>query len=742
MDEKILLMPLENRLIFTLFYTFCTLLKPLRQLQHSPLYCQKDHKMIKSKTIFKLFILMTLLIAGKLFSQDQNTLLSGQLHLITLQTEEGIILRWGPSDAESWQRANNAGFRLQRAKVPSNSKELENYAYETLSGELFRPLPAEAWESIIDADAYVASAWASLYEVRPEIPGDLATRLSNQKDLNEKAFFLAMLAADHSAVSAEALGLRYLDKSVENGAAYIYRITIEGEESSEALSYLDLTFVNNVQTPQAPETISEEKAVLLKWMVSADNNAYTSYHVERSEKISGPYTRLTVVPYIHLNNTDGSATETPAFFKDSVETNYKPYYYRLIGITPFATESKGSVPVLGMGLDLTPPDNAVQITANADQNNHVVITWTKTVIEGDFAGFVVGRADSYEGPFEPVHSGLLGSQVRTFKHSTPDLNGYNYYAVSVVDTAGNIAVSESAYAFFRDTVPPPPPVGLSGSIDSTGLVTVTWNSVNDPTLIGYRVYFSNSPDHSFIMRSGDLIQDTFYTERIMLQSLSEKILYRVASVDAGYGHSDYSEMLELKKPDIIPPTSGVFKSHQLDGTTVSIQWAPSSSIDLASQELWRKEEGKEWTVIKTFDTKTDNYTDMALELKKTYSYALRGKDDDGLLSEFSSLLSINTPDSDIPDPVKDLKVESDKSGSKVLLSWTYQNAVNYSFIIYKGESDSNPISYDYVEGITQASDFQVQTGEIYQYRIRVMDKSGNESILSVPVSVIIPQSNK
>jgi uncharacterized protein len=679
---------------------------------------------------------------GSLCAQTPTTNPTNTLHLSTLIADEGVILRWGPSDATIWHNAHSTGYRLQRAKVPVNSNELENYKYDTLSKEIFKPLPKEDWETIIDADAYVSSAWASLYEIRPDVSGDVAARLSNQEDIQQKAFFLAMVAADHSAVAADALGLRYLDKTVEKGSAYIYRITLAGDDSSEALSYVDLSTALSVSKPQTLETISEEKAVLLKWMVSLDNNKYTSYHVERSDNMDGPFKRLTKVPYLHLAITDGSEVETPAFYKDSVDYNYKPYYYRLIGITPFATESNPSEVTVGMARDFTPPEQAVQVTAIADKNNHVVITWTKTMIEDDFAGFVVGRAESYEGPFEPIHNGMLESGLRTFKHVSPNINTYNYYVVSVVDTAGNIAVSESAFAFFRDTIPPPIPVGLTGSIDTTGLVTIRWRSVSDPTLIGYRVYFSNSPNHTFIMRDGDLITDTVYQERITLKTLSEKILYSVASVDNGYGHSDYSEVLELKKPDIIPPTSGVFKSHQLDGTSISLQWEVSSSHDLVSQQLWRKESNEEWELIKVFDSKTSTYADVNLGFKRTYTYGLKAVDDDGLISKMSSPITISTLEFEDIESVKDLRAEIVGSGNKVVLLWDYHQPKGHSFIVYKAVGNSNPESYDFIEDDTQFSDLNVLPDNTYQYWIKVKDSLGNESRLSDPIAVTIPKMNK
>lgn len=698
--------------------------------------------MIKFKTILKLVFLALLLNYSKLSAQDSNIHPKPKMHLITLYTENGVVLRWAPADADVWQTANVSGYVLQRAKVPSKASEFENYAYQNIGKNKFLPLPKESWASIANTDDYVAAAWTSIYEGRPEVTGDLATTLSHQEDIRQKSFFLAMLAADHSAAAAEALGLRYVDNTIEKGAQYIYRITISGDDHSEALSFIDSRQTPDIPKLNTPEAISEEKAVLIRWDVNSDYNAVTSYHVERAESVSGLYTRLTKTPYIHLNNTGPGDGNTPAFYKDSVGINYKPYYYRLVGITPFAIESLASDPVVGMGRDFTPPNNATKVTARANENNHVVISWSKPEMENDFAGYVVGRADSYEGPFDPVHSELLAFETTSFIHTSPDINGYNYYAVSVIDTAGNIAVSESAFAFFSDTIPPPPPVRLSGSIDTSGLVTIRWKAVDDPTLIGYRIYFSNSPDHTFIMRSGEVITDTFYTERIMLKTLSEKIWYRVASVDVGYGHSDFSEMLELKKPDIIPPTSGVFTGYQTERTAVSLMWVPSSSQDLASQQLWRKEDDGEWIILKSFGTHENSYTDKALELKKTYTYALRGIDDDGLISDFSSLLVVTTPDSEVLDPVKNLKAESDKSGTSVKLSWTYSTAKDFTFIIYRADTGGVPQSIDFVTGDTGTSDWTVQPATEYAYSVRVRDAAGNESALSSSVSVKTTQSSK
>lgn len=675
----------------------------------------------------------------KTIAQDATSDESNKLHLIAMQTEEGVVLRWGPSDPATWQKAIQDGIILQRATVPADRKDLENYSYLTMGDKSFKPLAQEQWENIIDQDVYVSAAWASLYETKPTVEGAIATILSQQEDLRQKSFFIAMTAADHSAIAAEALGLRFVDKNAKKNTSYIYRVFITNDESTEGLSYIMIQDEVSKPKPQTPKTISKEKAVSLTWQPADDMGQFTSYHVERSDHSEGPFTRLTNVPYIHLETNDQTS---PAYFVDSLLVNYKPYYYRLIGITPFAVESQPSDIVSGMGKDFTPPVQPKMVKALANEKNNVVITWQKQNKEPDLIGFIVARAASYEGPFEPLHSEIVSADNREFTDINPVVSGYNYYTVSVVDTAGNIASSESAYAFFRDTTPPPPPTGLSGFIDSTGMVTIRWNSVKDPGLIGYRVYFSNSPDHTFIMREGDPIQDTFYTEKIILATLSEKILYRVASVDNGYGHSDFSAILELKKPDIIPPSPGVFTKSSIDGHHILLEWNPSSSHDLVAQELWKKTGEQNWTLIRTLSTNVNRFTDSFPEYNTMVLYALKAKDDDGLVSVFSTPVSVLTPEREELKTIQGLTAKWEERENAVILSWQYAACEGCRFILYRAEDGKNPESLDFVSGSLQYADQRISNGMLYSYRVRVQSSSGLESPLSAVVSVKIPANQK
>ncbi|MBK9151271.1 MAG: hypothetical protein IPM26_09805 [Saprospiraceae bacterium] len=675
--------------------------------------------------------LLSMLVCCELSGQNSDN----GLKIIASCDDAGVILRWAPTDAASWHVANKKGYILQRARVPRTPAELQNYQYISIA-DTIRPWPSEKWADIVENDDYAATAWAALYQERPVIKGaDLASTLHAQEDLKTKAHFLAMLAADHSQNAALGLGLAFVDKNIKRDDRYIYRVLIAGEEASEGLVFQDCSTEQVRPVPQKPETISEEKAVLVKWNVANDRNAFTSYFVERAENEGGPYKKLNTTPYIHLV-TEGA--ENPALFRDSIGENYKLYYYRLVGMDPFARLSKPSEPVAGMGKDLTPPDPAVRVQAKVNQDNHVEVTWDKNAIEPDFAGFMVSRSDHYAGPFDKISETLLSRDTRYFTDKTPDYARFNYYIVQVVDTAGNISNSESAFAFFRDSIPPDAPQGLTGLIDSTGRVLLRWNRVEDPSLIGYRVYFSNSPDHTFIMRDGDLITDTFYTEKITLRTLSEKILYRVAAVDAGYGHSALSEVLELKKPDIIPPAPGVFKTWIMDKNRITLTWAPSSSEDARTQQIWRKKSGEVWQMLASLPMNELSYTDRNLESDTEYSYALKAVDDDGLESVFSTPITVSSYEFEELPPVRNLKIKWDEKFKAVQLTWDYSNVRSYEYIIYRGDSPAGLQSYDFVASVAQYTDPMVQDGAGYSYRVRVRNAKGDESPLSEEVKIQIP----
>src|SRR5690606_38657836 len=122
-----------------------------------------------------------------------------------------------------------------------------------------------------------------------------------------------------------------------------------------------------------------------------------------------------------------------------------------------------------------------------------------------------------------------------------------------------------------------PPTGLTGKIDTNGIVTLRWAMGREPDLMGYRVFMANAPDHEFTNLSPAPFADTTWTDTITLKTLTKRICYKVVAVDRNFNHSAMSAMLTLTKPDIIPPVAPVFSGYSVTDGTVMLKFVPSSS---------------------------------------------------------------------------------------------------------------------------------------------------------------------
>jgi len=279
------------------------------------------------------------------------------------------------------------------------------------------------------------------------------------------------------------------------------------------------------------------------------------------------------------------------------------------------------------------------------------------------------------------------------------------------------------YVMFQDTFPPEAPTMLSGSIDSSGIVRLEWASNTEPDLWGYRVYFANAADHEFIQISSDLLKEPRFQDTITLNTLTEEIFYRVVAVDRGFGHSDYSEMTMLKRPDIIAPSAGVFTNYRVEDNSVILEWAPSSSSDAVGQRIYRSIAGNS-EIIGVFDMDTRQHEDKGLKNGTRYSYSLESIDDDGLISDRSRPINIKITDAVTEQPIENLTAR-------------YSNTQpNSRYVIYRSTKGQGLISYTSVSNVTRFEDRRVSSSGEYAYAIMVVSEQG-KSTLSEQVNILV-----
>jgi hypothetical protein len=644
-------------------------------------------------------------------------------------TGQSIILRWSPDRAGGWHVGNQIGYFIERVEIGADST-YNPQDFRKITEAPIKPWPLVEWEKIAGEgkSKYAAIAAQSLYG-----EGYKAAGLLDKADEFQNRYSFALLAADFSPETAEALGLRWEDKAVEKDKTYIYRIFLSKPYENYTVDTA-YQVVNASEIEQLPEVIpsdviENELQITFYWDRTLYEQYYSAYYIERSAD-GKKYERLNTEPYINALSSDFKGNRDIIIYTDSVPKNYKPYYYRFIGLSPFGEQSTTAKPIKAMGRDRTPPSPPTEINAEPLSATSVRISWQKLTEEKDMLGYIVSRSQDFEGTFKPLFSKPIKPGKMEFIDKFAVEFGSNYYMVSALDTAGNISNSIISYAMMIDSIPPAQPIGLKGTVDTTGLVTLSWKLGPEKNIKGYNVFFSNSKDHVFTTVNNHPIQDTIFYDTIQVKTLTEEIFYTINAVDVNFSRSEMSDTLMIKRPDLIAPTSVVFADFNIDKEGITLNWINSSSTDVVEYILLRANENEDFQEIARFPVSESrsNYKDLAVESNKIYIYSMITMDDAGLKSELAAPMKLKMRNKETLELVNELSVEKNTEEKYIALNWKYDDENVYKYVIYRAVDGKNFMTYKHVEpSEKQCKDYMVKPGAQYEYTVKVKFVDGRES---------------
>ena len=547
---------------------------------------------------------------------------------------------------------------------------------------------------------------------------------SQFKDL----YGITLMAADLSWPTAQGLALAYTDTPPTAGHNYLYRVRL-AEQSPELYVREGATMVlaeapEFLELPKIAEVDEGEGVISLKMFREYHEQRYTALHIERSDNPTGPWTRLNEQPFVHATNAKEAPSEYMVY-SDSVGVNYQEFCYRILGLTPFGKTSPASAVVCAQGRDRTPPPGAMNLQTTTTPGPVVTLTWDYPEnAPGDFEGFWVGRSSQSLSGFEQLHAEVLPPGTRSFVDTNPDSIGLNYYMVGAIDTAGNGTPSLVTNAIIIDSLPPAPPEGLEGSIDSNGVVTLRWDLNEERDLQGYQVYFANQEDHVFAGLTGHPLTDTVFNDTLVIKALKRDVFYYVVAVDLTSNYSQPSDTLRLVKPDVVPPAPPVLTELLVQPEGIVGRWAPSSSDDVERTEWLRRSRSSDpWTVLQTLapTAAADPLLDATPEPGKLYEYALQSIDSSGYVSEIAYVLRARGPRR-VYEDVQPTAVRFDAERQGVVITWASQAAWpgNARMAIYRA-IDGGP--YDMVKraeaGAGEWLDRYPRAGHSYEYALQV-----------------------
>jgi len=647
--------------------------------------------------------------------EDQNLKLMSRIR-------NGIVeLRWYPTNYAAWRKANAFGYTVKR--IDLGSPGVSNEA--RLVAEV-KPFTPEEFRQKLNMNDKMVKGTMDLINNKPT-----SKSILERDKLENENFMMFTLATSLSADAAKGAGLFFNDDKIEKGKGYAYTVTINDNKgkiikADEALIIIETASSYIAPAPQDVTAEQGEGFVKLSWNNTTNRELFSAYNIMRSTDKGKTFTRLNPLPFLSLaENAD------TLYFTDSVQ-NYIPYQYQIVGYTPWVDLGSPSQTVYGMGLDRTGAAPPTNVKAKGDRSN-ILLSWDLPKKSNDLKGFTVGRSKNLEGPFTAINPKLLTISDRSFTDEKPSPKE-PFYAVYAVDTANNLSSTFSIMAEVFDSVAPVKPQMLTGIIDTNGVIKLAWKFGSDNDLLGYQIYMANGKNNVYKQITSSPLVDSVIADTVTMRALNKEVYYKITAVDHNNNASEYSEILVIKRPDIIPPSAPVITGYKVENAKVNITWANSSSTDVVKHAIIRiNETGDIKQLSEITDTSTQQFTDSLAIPGNNYTYEIRAYDDAGHATS-SNPLAITVTETSIKNGVERFTATWDRNDKKAKLQWQFNKKEEYEIVVFRSVDNGEFKAYKKLHADSKSFEENLNKG-IYKYALKVIYATGSESALSESAAV-------
>jgi hypothetical protein len=689
--------------------------------------------MMKRRLIFLIY-LQVIVFGG--FAQEIATKPEAAIKVVSKVDSETVFLRWAPDDPAAWKLLNGKGYRLFRYTLSINGKMIKNAKKTRTELTTIFPEPLEAWKSYIRTSDEAAIAAQAIYGESFVVEGNTSHLLDivNKSRELKNRFSFAIFSADQSFDVARMMGLAYIDTTARKNMKYLYEIC---PLVSREMLYIDTAKIlvetdRKFELPEPVDLKAEyiDKSVMLTWPVFYYKGIYTNYVIERSDDGGHTFQKVSEKPLLIE-----SQEAQQGYYVDSLPAYAKTYWYRLQGVTPFG--DKGPVTdSVEVEAYMKLKSNPKIISIEEYSNDTVSIHWEfpeKYNIAN--RGFRILSSNAVNSPYMPVDSSFISPEKRTCSLLLP--GAINYVVVESEDFGGNRYHSPPKMLQRTDSIPPSAPVGLKGVVDSTGHVTVNWEPNQEKDILGYRLFFSNSPEDEFSPLVNSTIKEHQYEYKVSLNTLSKSIYYKVIAIDQFLNRSGFSKVIQVERPDTIAPTAPVFVDYSVKSHWIYTQWEPSQSSDLKQHVLIRKNlENFEIDTLLQVPANSGKkfHSDYEITPGITYEYLVYAEDKSGNRAKCLQPLQLKKTSN------RKIQIHAqgnaDPAEKGITLSWYIPGETATLFHIYKQDEKGRLRLYKTLSGdVFYFTDQNVRTNQSYVYRIRSNLKNGTSTTFSDEIKV-------
>lgn len=660
---------------------------------------------------FNHIILLMLLLLSVSTRAQENIVLMSSVDSVNVR------LRWSPKNYLVWKTANKYGYTLQRYTFDRQM----NLTLERTDD--FRPLAIDEWEPIADTNdnaAVVAQAmFGDSFEMANE--GSSILRMINIAQEQDMRFSFAMLIAAQDFDIACKMGLGTL-QWIEPDKRYLYRLFVNAPDSVLKCDTAGCILTSQ-DIPQLPNILDLAAVYIngrieLRWPKMINEDYFVGYYIERSSDS---------VNFKRVNKSLFVPFETDAYvrnyiFSDTVESVGERYYYRIQGVNFFGEYSKYS-PVAGVST-YKPITKSPFITELADAGGeNISVTWDFPADEQQqLSGFQILVSDYVADNYSPVFDHLLPPEPR--QSVVPSVGPSNYVIVAAYDKSGIEYLSMPKFIQLVDSIPPMAPVGLKGSMNSNGVVTLDWTANSEADIAGYRVFYTTDKYMSYTNLTNRPITVNHFEYEFPLNWLNRNLYFTVVAEDIFYNYSDYSDTIAIKMFDTIPPTPAVFRSYESTDSAICMEWVNSTSPDLMATHLVRTD-GAQTDTLLSFKDEHTQFCDAGAKSDKRYEYTIVSIDSAGNKSLSNTIAATGKHK---PYNVT-LKVKFDAGENAMVLSWDAGGEGQTSAYIYKAADGGKLYLFKTISGEeTTFVDRDVEINRPYSYRVKVKLENGKTAI--------------
>lgn len=676
----------------------------------------------------KIIVLLLFLLNYGLWAQD-----AASVQVITRSLPNKVLLRWAVDQPWAWKRANEVGFWVERATISRNGNALVPIERKQLVSQPLKPKPLEEWEILAKGNQNAAILVQALYGDSFEVtsPGNKMGAVYAINDELEQRFTFALIAAEQNYEASKLAGWALEDSTVIAGERYVYSVSVAFPEENllpikNGTAYASPDIYEALPRPIDLAGIFVDGKVTLSWNFNLLQHTYTNYLVERSlDNIS--FKQLNGVPIFNAQQSK-SSMGTSIFYMDSIPNN-TTFYYRVKGRTAFGEIGPSSEVIQGVAqanLGFVPRIYKKEFPTD----DKVILSW-EFKEEGNklIDKFQLRKSVTNKGPYTTVIDDI---PITTRKISFKGLKRVNYFTIVAIGKNGSESESYATLVQPIDSVPPAAPIGLSGVADTTGVVKLNWIENSEEDLGGYRIFRSLDPKIEFSEITKTTCYGEVYSDTVPVANLNKKIYYKLLAEDQRYNRSAFSEVLMIKKPDITPPSPPLLKNYKVDTNGIRIDWVPSSSPDVVSHILYRKNgtDGEmAWEkLFESVSARDSTFFDTKLLDPNPYSYTIIAKDSAGLESLPAKPIGIIWSGGTLKED--DIKFSGivDRELRLINLIWKIENEQVSEYRLYRGMDNQQLKLYKTLGGTSKGyTDTALEINSDYTYGLQLILNGGRTS---------------